>query len=417
MKTVKLEDISSLSKKDFKDTIKVIPTKILEQLQQIELPIKNREIAIINICDFLIYLNTQFDKFDTSLLVIPQNIFIKYFNSNKESKYKEILKQLNILTQVSYANGSGYDKDNGIAKQYRIHNDYLNQKEFSLLILENKLHIKLYNIETEMNDVMLDTILIEELDYEQVFLKEIAYHKLNETTNFSLFIRLSRALLITKERYAKKGKKVNRIFHSFSNLSKVTRKCFKTKYNNIDLVNSQPMLLVAYLMKNKIEFEKKYQTICEDGKFYELFYDLYCNDISKLDKNELEQLRKLVKTKCYESLFFDFRENFKINKRFNELFPILWLHLKEIDKSNISLASILQNIEADIFNNLTIKYSTKMFTMFDAIYFNNKKDLLNLSNQIIKYGKQINVNFKIKIELNENNTNTLELLEETKYFQ
>lgn len=399
MKVIKLDDFSSLSKKDFNETIKVIPTKILEQLLEIDLPIKNREIAILNICDFMNYLSTLQYKFQSTLLVIPQIVFIKYFNEDKTTEYKNILKDLNIITQVPYADGVGYSKKDGIAKQYRIHNEYLNQTEYSLIITDRALHVKLYDIRTELNDIMLDTILTEELDYEQVFLKEIEYHKINETTKFSLFIRLTRALSITKERYAKKGNRVDRIFHSFSNLSKVTRKCFKTQYNNIDLVNAQPMLLVAYLKKNKIEFEHEYKNICEAGKFYELFYDLYCDDLSVLDENKLELLRKEVKIKCYESLFFDFRENTEINKRFNQLFPILWQHLKKIDKSEISLASILQNLEADIFNNLIIKYSKKMFTMFDAIYFNNKKDTIGISNQIIKYGKKIGVNFKLKTEL------------------
>jgi hypothetical protein len=154
------------------------------------------------------------------------------------------------------------------------------------------------------------------------------------------------------------------------------------------------MLLTYYLKSNSIEFESEYQTVCEEGKFYELFYDLY-SDIKFED-----ELRKTVKVATYESLFFNFNESRRINKRFKELYPLVWKALKELNEKGITLASVLQNIEAKIFNNIDVKYSKKYFTLFDAIYFNDKRDITRIEKQFEKVGKQYNIKFNLKIENN-----------------
>jgi hypothetical protein len=38
------------------------------------------------------------------------------------------------------------------------------------------------------------------------------------------------------------------------------------------------------------------------------------------------------------------------------------------------LVSRLQNLESELFNNLSPEKSKKYFTLFDAIFFNNKQD-------------------------------------------
>jgi len=384
MITINLKEVSTLKNKNFNNNIKVIPTKTLNQLEQLVLPISNRDTAFKNICDFLGYLNNQYNKTNKTILPISKDVFVKYFNNKKYTEYKTLFESLNIITRVPYEDGTFYSKDNGLSLQYRIHNSYLKADDFSLLIFKkSRNNTTKVNIQCDINNIMLDTVVKEDLDYKRVFEEEIKYHLENNTTNFSLFIRLTRALSLNRERYIKYGKTVNRIFHSFSNLSKVTRKCFNTKFYEVDLVNAQPMLLALYLNKNNISYESEYREVCEEGKFYELFEGLL-------------NTRDEIKVECYSSLFFDFKENSNINKRFKELFPLLWKVLKDIKKSKVTLASILQNLEADIFNNIEVKSSSKYYTLFDAVYFNSVNDKEYIEKQILSYGNKHNLKFKIK---------------------
>lgn len=386
MKTLNLEDLSSLKQKDFNNTIKIIPTYLLERLNQLELPIKNKEIALSNICNFLTYILNIYHNTEKSIIAIDREVFISYFNNRLYPKYKELLKECKVLTAVPYEDGTFYSKDNGICLQYRIHNEFLESKEFTALLFKpNKKEMSL-DLVYEGPRKFVNTIINEELDYEKVFKNEIEYHKLNDTTEFSLYSRLVRALSLRSNRYIKQGNKVNRVYHSFSNLSKITRKCFKTNFKSIDLKNSQPAFLVYYLILNKIEFEPSYKELVENGKFYELFYDLYDGDRDK------------VKVAVYESLFFAFNETRRVNKRFKELFPLVWNELKRINDKGITLASILQNYESDLFNNLKVKNSTRYFTLFDAIYYNNEKDKKMLTEQIMEYGMNNGIKFTLSYE-------------------
>lgn len=392
MKKLKLTDLNRLSKKDFNGTIKIIPTYLLEVLETIELPIKNRKIAIRSVCDFLSCLSIKQSETQSSLIQITRDTFIKYFNRNTYNNFKEILKNNEVITQVQYESGIGYSQEDGLPKQYRIHTKYLQETDFTILIFDNNKSKIETRIKTDVNINFLNTILNEELDYVKVLKDEYEYHIKKNTSLTSLYLRVSRALGLNVTRYIQKGTKVNRIYHSFSNLSKITRKCFKTKFNNIDLKNSQPMFLAFYLKSNKIPFEKEYQNVCEDGLFYELFYDLYPELNKEIDKKEV---RKKVKQSIYESILFAFNKTRRVNKRFQELFPLTWLALYNVSQSGITLASILQNLEAEIFNNLELKYSKKYFTMFDAIYFNNPKDYSNIVNQIKSKGKEFGIEFSI----------------------
>ncbi len=383
MKTINF-NTPDLMKQNFNEEIKVIPTVYFDLLINEEFPI-TLEKAIMQISDFLMYINTEAEKFSTTLITIDQEVFIKYFNRNTYVEFKRILQKLGIITNVTNKDGVWYSKDSGICKTYRIHNDYLREDNYTIIFFEkNKKEKKNININCPLNNVMSNTLINEELDYKKVFEYEIEYHKENKTSSYSLFIRLCRALSINKERYAKKGNKVNRIYHSFSNLSRVTRKCFKTKFFNIDLKNAQPTLLLVHLKENGSDFETEYQTLCESGLFYE-----------RVSSTGLK--REDIKVECYKSIFFDFKENNKVNIIFKEKFPKLWSYMKSISK-DICLATILQNIEASIFNTLEVKASSSYYTLFDAIYFNNKKDkefiMKQLNNKANKLGIKFNLSFE-----------------------
>jgi hypothetical protein len=375
--------------------LKVIPTYILEELKQIELPIKNFKIVVSNICDFLSYLNIQFDNYSTSLLPISSEIFERHFNNRLYPKYKEILKDLNVLTSVPYEDGRFYSKEDSLSLQYRIHNTYLDASDFTLLIFDkNKKDMQL-NIKFEGDRKFVNTIINESLDYAKVFKEEIEYNKKNNTSLFSLYIRLTKALSIQNERYLKMGDKSNRVYHSFSNLSRVTRKCFDTYFYNIDLKNSQPSMLALYMLMNNIPFDSQYQSDCENGLFYECFYDL--RDVTTFTNKEAH--RTEIKRQIYKSIFFSFNERSLFNKRMKALYPMTWQVLKDMNQwTEITVASLLQNTEADIFNNLKIENSTKYYTLFDAVYYNNKKDTENIAKQILYYGIQRGIKFTLSYE-------------------
>ncbi len=384
MKEIKLQDLAGLKKKDYNGVIKIIPTYLLDQLKQTTLPIKNIEIALSNICDFLVYINNLNASNGKSVFAIDAKVFERYFNHKAYPAYKELLKDLNVLTAVPYDNGTFYSKDDGLSLQYRIHNEYLQATDFTALIFKRK-QKKDISILCKVDDVMASTIISEDLDYALVFEKEIAHHKENNTTLFSLYSRITRALSLTKERYIKKGTKVNRIYHSFSNLSKVTRKCFETYFYSIDLKNAQPMLLALYLKTSGIQFEQAYQDICEAGMFYEQFLHVMTS-------------RDDIKTECYRTIFFDFKKNTEMNAALKELYPLVWQALKDLNSKGITLASILQNMEADLFNNINVTSSKKYYTLFDAIYFNNKKDKHVIEQQILKYGSDRGIKFSLSFE-------------------
>jgi len=393
MKMIKLSEIQTLTKKDYQGIIRILPTALVEAFNTIQLPIKNKKIALLNVAEFLQWLNMMYSKDNKSLVVIPTTTFERYFNNRLYPAYKQILKDLNILTQVQYENGMGWSKDEGIAKQYRIHNEYLNTTDFTVITVKEEVIAKV-NFSMKTTQAMLKTLLNETLNYEKVFNDEVEYHNTNETSKFSLFIRLTKALSISTERYIKQGTKSDRVYHSFSNLSRITRKCFFTKFFNIDLKNSQPTMLVLYMLINKIEFDTLYQRHCEDGVFYEQFYNL----LDRTVYNTEEDFRNEIKRNIYKGIFFAFNTNSEYNFRFRALYPKTWKVLQDLNKQDTSVASILQNTEADIFNNLKVKTSSRYYTLFDAIYYNNKKDTEDISKQILKYGEDRGVKFTLKYE-------------------
>jgi hypothetical protein len=400
MKIINIKNYKSIISEGFRFNINttILPTPIINKLIKSDLPIKNTRKAILNISSFLAYINHKIELENTTTISISRDIFYRFFGLHTYVQYKELLTELEIITKVPYEDGQwyNYNKENGKLKtqQYRVHNKYLNYEDYSIIIFplsrrqKTKLkQTKKTDIQTKnVNPIMVNTIINAELDYAKVVQSELEHHISHQTTPFSLYVRLIRAFSLNHTRYIKNGNKVDRIYHSFSNLSKVTRKCFITKFNSIDLKNAQPILLALLLNKEGKSFEQEYTKICENGEFYELFMN---NEHTDRDK---------IKVEVYKSLFFAFNKRSRVNKEFKLLFPQLWNILFEISKSEISLASRLQNIEADIFNNLLVDKSTQMFTLFDAIYFNNEKDVDYVCKQLNSYASRYNIKFTLDIE-------------------
>jgi len=428
MKEISLNNAEDLIKHNNFNEVRIIPTYLLDALKTITLPIKNIEIALKNVCDFLSYINHKMNLVDSktnnkdNLLFINSNDFKEFFTRNHYKKYKTILEEHGVLTNVPYSDGSFYTPGEK-PMQYRIHNKYLNNKDFTVLFLENESKTNLeLDIRINTKDVpkkFIDTIIDEKLDYKKVFIEEIKYHnenkyvlkrKLNSelfntnaefnSTAFSLYVRLSNALGFKNRRFIKYGTKVNRIYHSLSCISKITRYCTVNEYYSIDFKNSQPNLLCIHLNKNNINYEIDYKTACEEGRFYELF--IGCLGVIKTGDNEkdIKTERDEIKIECYSAIFFDFKRYSTINLKFKQLFPNLWAYLDKIDKEKQSLASILQNLEASFFNKLKVNKSKKYYTVYDAIYFSDIKDIDYITEQINEFASNNNIKISISIEKN-----------------
>lgn len=80
------------------------------------------------------------------------------------------------------------------------------------------------------------------------------------------------------------------------------------------------------------------------------------------------------------------------------MYPLVWQYLFEISKSEISLASRLQNLESELFNSIIPKGSKYFFTLFDAIYFDLFDDVDLIVFKIKEFFTSIGVNVQVAIE-------------------
>jgi hypothetical protein len=357
-----------------------------------ELPIANRRIALRNIFDFLTYIDTKIEQNENTIIPISQSILISYFNRNVYKKYMDILSNLDIITKVPYEDGTFYKKGS-LYLQYRVHNAYLNDEDLAIISLEDDRSKENFTNEVEGLDKRFEnTIKKLEINIPLAIEAEIKHFREKSLSIYALRNRISRIFYTKRKRFIKKGKKVNRIYHSFTNLTKVSRKFFNVNLYDIDIVNCQPLLLVALLEKNGFKYDKSYKIDCEAGCFYERFMDINKPD----DVSSYEWRNGNTKPALYKSIFFGFNKASKHNKRFLELYPETWNSLKIISEECNPLASQLQNLESDLFNNLIPKKSKHYFTLFDAIYFDNILDRFSLEKEIKDYFQRYGINVAIK---------------------
>jgi len=296
-------------------------------------------------------------------------------------RYLEIMYELDILKRQKTDNGWYVP---GIqSSSYKFYNSYFKEDDISLVIFDKQRQIE-YEIDDrlELDARYIETIMGLELPIDLVIEAEINNYHDSDMTIDTLRKRITRVLDFNKRRYITQGKKVDRVYHSVSNLSKVARKYLSYKkqivrFHSIDIRNCQPLLL-ASVVDNK---DKNYIESVENGTFYENFYSL-SND------------RDEVKVELYKSVFFYWNENNEYNKLFRELFPLTTQSIQEMKVE--SMAALLQNQEALLFNYLIPKKSKLFFTLFDSIYFDNYEDMFDLSAEIETFF----LNKGLKVSLN-----------------
>lgn len=324
-------------------------------------PIKNKRIAITNILNFMREIKIKMDYNESSLISIDSKLIQSIFTTHHSKAYMNLLKEMLIISDVPYEDGKFYEIGNRY-KQYRIHNNYLNDT-MCIVIIDNK-HNNTFNSVAGINNKFKKTIKNVDIDYREAIIAEINHNRQTGRTPQNLMLRINKLLSLNGERYIKYGDNVDRVYHTLSTLSKVSRKFLHIgddKFYDVDVKNCQPLLLCYLLKENNLPIDDKYIYDCQIGNLYENF-------ITK-DLN-----REEAKVKLYKSIYFKFKSTSKIANRFKELYPLTHSSLELLSKDSQKLAGKLQNIEAFIFNDLVPNKSKYYYTLFDSIYFSDLDD-------------------------------------------
>lgn len=351
-----------------------------------DFPISNKRIAIINILNFLRFIDCKLKETDSKNNTVPlsRRVLEQYFTRNTYKKYLLILKELRILSAVPYSDSTFYTVSEK-CMQYRLHSDFVYATDICLVLFDNLRKIE-FTQEGEYNTKMIKTIKEVKINYSVAIRAEIE-HYIHKTHDIdSLRKRLNTIFALSSKRFIKRGKKSDRVYHSFSNISRVSRPYLSFNdddFNDIDIVNCQPLLLCYLLKKRGMGIDSEYIHDCTTGTIYERFVS------ESFDRDK-------VKVELYRCIFFDFKPKEEVNKKFKERYPKTWASLQVIDNEKDTLASQLQNIEADIFNRIVPALSEGYFTLFDAVYFTDILDASSIAEYIVNRFKEFDLEVTIK---------------------
>ena len=346
-------------------------------------PIKNKRLAILNLLRFIQYIDFSIDEKTT--ITIPVEKFRSVFSGSKYRAYIDIMSELEILTRVPYQDGKYYDyTDTRRSCQYRVNNKHLNDTPCLILDTKKK-HTSLVTDNTyplKFKKAIRET----KCDLKGAIAEELLNSVLSGMANRVFKCRLAKLFDLSNNRYIKKGEKVDRLYHSFTNLSRISRKYLHIngcKYHEVDVRNCQPLLLCFLLRKMNMEIDIDYIDDCQNGVIYEQFIT---------DKKD----RDMVKEHLYKSIYFALNAQFDVAKDFKRIYPLTYQSISELHSSGDTLASLLQNIEASIFNKIRPKQSKYYFTLFDAIYFIDERDEDYIKCQIREKFAQYNLTPQFK---------------------
>jgi len=384
------KDISKVNTR----SIYCIDLKLITLLMSIDNYPQKKYLSIEKLLQFIQWFETNMN--DENSMSIPA-LSLKSRINKHYKRYMDILSDNKIITPIK--NNSGRYYQTGIeTKKYRLLDIWTKDNDLCLVYFEsNDRNIDVYidenlNIDKRMIYTVTNKLKI---DYTSALKAEILNWQEKGFTTARLRKRLSKLFSSKDYRYIKKGYKVDRIYHSFSNISKISREYLNIPMCNIDLKNSQPLFLVAYLIENGKDYDLSYKNDCESGEIYLNFYNVRKEDFS----NDSDELRSNVKKAIYKNIFFGFNENSLYNKRFKQLYPRVWQSLKDINDSGETLAGILQNKEASLFNNLNPKKSKYYFTLFDAIYYSDKNDTINILDNINTFFSNLGIKVQTEIKI------------------
>lgn len=166
-------------------------------------------------------------------------------------------------------------------------------------------------------------------------------------------------ILDIENTYITQGKNSKRHFHALSNAPKCLRMCLKSKLVDkpllveVDIKNSQPLILLALINANKISVEQELLEFTEQGKFYETLGAIWGFDKEEVTNNK--EIRDKVKKLVYGTvLFAECRKN-KFFYTLKKVYPLLASAIEKLDKER-TLARDLQRLEVDIMIPTVKKY-------------------------------------------------------------
>lgn len=389
------KDISKVNTR----SIYCIDLKLITLLLSIENYPQKKFLSIEKLLQFIQWFEMNMDD-ENSMSIAA--LFLKKKINKHYKRYMDILSDNKIITPIK--NNSGKYYQSGIeTKKYRLLENWTKDNDLCLVYFDNDDRNIEVNIDENIINMNIDKRMIStitsklKIDYTSALKAEILNWQEKGFTTARLRKRLSKLFSSKDYRYIKKGYKVDRIYHSFSNISKISRNYLNIPMCNIDLKNSQPLFLIAYLIENNMDYDLSYKNDCESGEIYLNFYNTRKEDFS----NDIDELRSNVKKAIYKNIFFGFNENSLYNKRFKELYPKVWMSLKNINDSGDTLAGILQNREASLFNNLNPKKSKYYFTLFDAIYYSDKSDTINILDNINTFFNKLGIKVETDIKIIE----------------
>jgi len=323
---------------------------------------------------------------------VSSQMLRKFFPNIKKHKisyikYVQSFEKYGIISKLS-----NYSTTYNVTNKYCF-NESLFLGDLVLALFKND-EVEDYDVKNEvpeLNDKVLLSLSKLKLDLKSAIKEQYQIFK-NKNENERLICRINRITVFNfnKNRYCFYGKKNRRIYHPICFLPKESRKYLNIKFNALDIVNCQPLLLCYYLKLKGLKYDDEFIKNVENGMLYESLKDRLVN-VSR------DEVKKMV----YSEILFDFKTAKKneVNKVFKEIYPLTYSSLEDIHFkkkiTNITLASILQNLEADLFNNLNVINSDYYFTLFDAIYYNDKSDEDDLRTQIDDYFKKLDLRVKV----------------------
>lgn len=289
------------------------------------------------------------------------------------------------------------------------------------------------------NDLAIDTLCNTTInisaainaEYERLFTEtnELYNKDYSLTERNKLFVeRIIRIATFHNSRFINKGKNVNRVYSSFSSLTSVSRKYvqYKNKYfYEVDIKNCQPLLLALLLIEEGYNIDKNYiDDVCNSifyeqiqAKAKELNYTsetIIFNKFITLPNSTKERVfdyeetlqfkdRDDVKRLAYRSVYFKTKtiKTSKTAEIFNLLYPETYKSIRKYNKeSEVELASVLQNKEADIV--LTIIPTCSYFTVHDAIYLTDRLEVIKVKEILEnKISNMSNNKLECKIKIND----------------
>ena len=353
------------------------------------------------------YINIIKDLIKFDGLEMPRKIL---FNSNK--KYVEIIEKLRSNNFIIAIKKGYYNKLNPSESTCAIYTlDTFKSFTFISLAednIENQMKVEVEGLlETPLNNknfintLMNTTILATEAIYAEY------KYCIESGKDYKKFLsRVNTILSFTRSRSAGKGENVNRVYSSFTSLSRISRKFLVYDGNpffEVDIKNCQPLLLICILSEMEFEIDENYIEDVTTGKFYEALMQqaIKLNVVKQVkytkddSGNQIEAKlfanRDDVKVLVYSDILFCTQlKDTAIVKIFKSLYPKVYKALKEITSqlslTGEKLAKPLQNMEAEIV--LSIEPKSNYFTVHDAIYLTDRNEINSIKSRLITKIKQ-----------------------------